>query len=88
MITFDDDFSEDIAYIVENDLLLTAVGKELKQLPNVSVVYDAKIKEYVLPVEDDCKVILEDGTTYDTNLLVSFFNQMLLFYSFSDEKFI
>lgn len=73
MITFDyDDLLETIAYIVENDTVLGAVGKEVVKT-NVKVVNEAKVKSYVLPRDSDSftKVNLENGNSYTCNLLVS-----------------
>lgn len=65
--------SEILAYIVENDVLLAAVGKELCNTKNVTVVNEAKIKSYRMPQETDevVKVDMENGTTYTCRLLVS-----------------
>ncbi|KAF2897094.1 hypothetical protein ILUMI_09075 [Ignelater luminosus] len=73
MITFNhDELSEMVAYIVENDVLLAAVGKELEQLQNVTTINEAKIKEYQLPKkhEDTSTINMEDGTTYTCNVLL------------------
>lgn len=74
MITFEhDNLVETVAYIVENDLLLSAVTKVVKDIPNVTVVNEAKIKDYKLPKEFDntVEVIMENGDSYTCNLLVS-----------------
>ena len=62
-----------MAYIVENDVLLSAVNKEMEEATeNVTVVYQAKIKGYQLPQENTkVRVDLENGTSYFCNLLVS-----------------
>lgn len=71
MITLNDDCSETAAYIVENDLLLNSVGKELSNLSNLSVVHNAKIAEYHLPLESEfSNVKLENGNSYQGKLLV------------------
>lgn len=71
MIAFNEDCIETTAYIVENDLLLAAVGKELQNLPNVSVIYGAKIKDYHLPLENETSTVkLENGNSYNGTLLV------------------
>ncbi|KAK7866922.1 hypothetical protein R5R35_001661 [Gryllus longicercus] len=74
MITFtsDEKFS-DIAYIVENDLILASVTKQLKHLNNVSIQYGAKVKNCVLPQSgssEQVSVELEDGTELKCSLLV------------------
>lgn len=73
MITFNhEELNDVLAYIVENDVLLAAVGDELKKVPNVTVVNEAKIRSYGLPKdkEEVTKVDLENGTSYTCNLLV------------------
>lgn len=75
MITFNhDDLSEVLAYIVENDVLLASVEKELKQIQNVTVINEARIKSYGLPDEKQeiTRVELENGTSFSCKLLVSF----------------
>lgn len=75
MITFDnDDLLETVAYVVENDTLLGAVGKEVVKT-NVQVVNEAKVKSYVLPRDSGSftKVNLENGNNYTCKLLVSDF---------------
>lgn len=74
VITFNNpDLSEPVAYVVENDLLLHAVGKELADLKNVTVMYETKAKEYLLPKleEDITSVVLTNGQSYNCDLLVS-----------------
>jgi ubiquinone biosynthesis monooxygenase Coq6 len=76
MITFShDDMVEDIAYIVENDVLLAAVNREIQKLAgNLTVIYDAKIKGYELPQRhgktSDVRVHLERGSSYTCSLLI------------------
>lgn len=75
MITFDNDnLIEHVAYIVENDLLLSAVDKIVKEMPNVTVVHEAKIKDYNLPniTGNRAEVILNNDQKYHCSLLVSF----------------
>ena len=80
-ITFgDSEHSEHVSYIVENDLLLAAVTEEAKNINNLDVLYDAKIKCYGLPEyhENLVKIHLENGTAYTCDLLVSFFIYLYL----------
>lgn len=73
MITFNnDDLSEVEAYIVENDLLLAAVGQELRKVENVTVINEAKVKSIQLPLDKSgvVAVNLEDGSTFQCKLLV------------------
>ncbi|PSN45979.1 Ubiquinone biosynthesis monooxygenase COQ6, partial [Blattella germanica] len=69
-------YCKDVAYIVENDVLLSAVNKQIELLAeNVTVLYQAKIKDYELPQNDrslnNVNIKMEDGSTYTCNLLVS-----------------
>jgi hypothetical protein len=77
MITFShDDMVEDVAYIVENDVLLAAVNREVQKLAgNLTVISAATIKGYELPQHhgktNDVRVHLENGSSYICSLLVS-----------------
>ncbi|KAJ8985966.1 hypothetical protein NQ317_010724, partial [Molorchus minor] len=71
-ITFGDEkSSENVSYIVENDVLLAAVNEELKKIKNVDVVYGIKVKDYHLPEIDETivQISIEDGTKYTCDLL-------------------
>ncbi|XP_013184452.2 ubiquinone biosynthesis monooxygenase COQ6, mitochondrial [Amyelois transitella] len=65
---------DDVAYIVENDLLLHAVNTELSSpsVKNVNIVYGAKIAGYELTKQTSSgsKVKLENGDTYLCDLLI------------------
>ncbi|KAJ8713975.1 hypothetical protein PYW08_007595 [Mythimna loreyi] len=71
---------DDVAYIVENDVMLHAINTELTETKNknVNIVYDAKIASYQLPRQDDSKsspksrVVMANGDTYTCQLLVSY----------------
>lgn len=77
VITFSHDgMVEDIAYIVENDVLLAAVNRQIQELTgNLTVIHQAKIKGYKLPqlcgTANDVRVHLENGSSYISSLLVS-----------------
>lgn len=69
---------DDLAYIVENDLLLHAVNTELmsSDIRNVKIVYGAKIAEYQLAKgtmesSTDNLVKMSNGDVYACQLLVS-----------------
>jgi hypothetical protein len=82
-ITFDNDnLDKPVAYIVENDLLLDAVRREIPD--SLEVVYQSKIQSCRPPEEDqDCvTVCLESGARYTCDLLVSQFNKLKLQLSF------
>lgn len=73
MITFNEDLShKELAYIVENDLLLHAVNKQLSEKENVSVIYESKITDIKLPKTsmEFVTVQLQSGKQYKTRLLV------------------
>ncbi|KAJ8960297.1 hypothetical protein NQ318_004023 [Aromia moschata] len=71
-ITFGDETSsENVSYIVENDLLLAAANEELKDTGNVDILYGAKVKDYHLPEyhEKNVQISTEDGRKYSCDLL-------------------
>ncbi|KAK4885132.1 hypothetical protein RN001_001403 [Aquatica leii] len=73
MISFNhEEVSNVAAHIVENDLLIYAVGKELCCLKNVEVKNQVKIKEFVLPQQPSQNVFvhLNEGETFTCNLLL------------------
>lgn len=75
MITFNDDhLSEELAYIVENDLLLHAVDKQLAEKKSVKVINNAKIENVTLSniLGIDSRVELQNGEQFNAKLLVSF----------------
>lgn len=74
MITFNEDhLSEELAYIVENDLVLHAVNTQLSQKQNVTVNYESKIIDIKLPKTSTefASVQLQTGRRYAARLLVS-----------------
>lgn len=74
MITFNEDYlAEEMAYIVENDLLIHALNKQLSKKNNVTVIYDSKVAEIKLPKTSaqDAVVQLQSGKQYTSKLLVS-----------------
>lgn len=74
MITFNKkDYSEIIAYIVENDLIIASSKDIASKCDNVTILYEAKIEDYKLPKshEDTVEVKTSVGGTYTCNLLVS-----------------
>ncbi|KAI8425113.1 hypothetical protein MSG28_006964 [Choristoneura fumiferana] len=66
---------EDVAYIVENDVLQHAVNTELtsSEIKNVEIIYGAKISGYELPTNNttDSLVKMNNGDVYSCRLLVS-----------------
>ncbi|KAL7298584.1 hypothetical protein TKK_0008355 [Trichogramma kaykai] len=74
MITFNEDHLEDdLAYIVENDLLLHAVDTILSGKNSVKVINNAKIDDIILSntTGADSRLHLESGESFRTKLLVS-----------------
>lgn len=77
MITFNEDhLSDEFAYIVENDLILHAVQKQVSAKPSVNVIYNSKVQNLELSTDSykSSTVVLEDGTKYKAKLLVSVFH--------------
>ncbi|KAG7298001.1 hypothetical protein JYU34_018761 [Plutella xylostella] len=77
LITFSSSeiMDDDVAYIVENDVLLHAVNTELKspEVSNVNVVYGAKIANYELPkTASDSRSLVRmgNGDVYSCQLLI------------------
>lgn len=66
--------TDKVSYIVENDLLLAAVGEEAAKCDNLKVQYDAKVKDYQLPDFHGkvSSITLENGQQYTCDLLVRF----------------
>lgn len=74
MITFNEEhLAEELAYIVENDLLLHAVDRELSSKDSVDVVHGAKVEDILLPDQQgqDARITLQNGQRFKTKLLVS-----------------
>ncbi|XP_055603260.1 ubiquinone biosynthesis monooxygenase COQ6, mitochondrial [Uranotaenia lowii] len=73
LITFNyDDLSENIAWIVENDVLLGSVYQQLEQVKNVEIRYGAKVEECVLMRDgaNRSKVRLSNGDLVGCELLI------------------
>ncbi|XP_038206682.1 ubiquinone biosynthesis monooxygenase COQ6, mitochondrial [Zerene cesonia] len=75
MITFSssDMLDDDVAYIVENDVLLHAINTVLnKSATNVDTVYQAKIDDYELSSAErnETAVIMNNGDIYSCDLLI------------------
>ena len=81
MITFNNsDMSEPLAYIVENDVILAAIMRALKNVKNqVEIRYETNATAFNLPGRGDSKeakmpyvkLNLNDGSVLKTKLLVS-----------------
>lgn len=73
MITFNhDNFIGDVAYIVENDVLVHSILKELEPFENITVKNDAKIDKVQLERDGVTygKVQLTSGEDFSAELLV------------------
>ncbi|KAK3915313.1 Ubiquinone biosynthesis monooxygenase COQ6, mitochondrial [Frankliniella fusca] len=74
LISFsDEEMSRPIAYIIENDLMQWALTKRLTDIPNCSVRYSAKIKDYVLPKSSSSsepEIILDSDEKFSCSLLI------------------
>lgn len=76
MITFNhDDFLGDVAYIVENEVLLYAIDREIAQNENVQVQNEARVDRIRLKCNGCAQneVHLKSGEVFTTDLLVSNF---------------
>lgn len=74
MIVFNEDhLADEIAYIVENDLVLHAVDKQLEEKEKINVIYSSKVENIKLPKMsgEDAEIQLQNGKKYRTKLLVS-----------------
>lgn len=60
---------EEIAYIVENDLIVQSATKEFDKMSNVTVRYGTRVKDLIISDELP-RIILQDGSTIDCNLLI------------------
>lgn len=68
------DLSENVAYIVENDLVLDSLTREAKKLTDqVDIIYQTKVVQYNLPTRENslAQVVLDNGSTISTDLIVS-----------------
>jgi len=68
------DLSKDIAYIVENDLVVDSLTREVKKLTGrVDIVYQTKVSQYNLPSSESSQaiVVLDNGSEISTELMVS-----------------
>lgn len=71
-ITFNhDNFSDNVAYIIENDLILDSVYKQLGSVENVHIKNSAKIENVDLENAITRCVKLEGGDEFTCDLLVS-----------------
>ena len=67
-----------MGYLVENNVLITALEMELEKLrSNVDVLYKTKLKKFRIPPPASsespwAEIVLEDGQEFSTRLLVNF----------------
>lgn len=66
-------FSDNVACIVENDLMLEGMYRQLNDLPNVNIMNEAKIDYCLLPKDgaEKSEVTLKSGEKFTCDLLVS-----------------
>ena len=68
------DLSEDVSYIVENDLILDGLTRETRKCSenNITINYQSRIASYELPKYGNglAKVVLADGSQFSANLVV------------------
>ena len=80
------DLSEEIAYIVENDLILNSLAHETENVPGkLEIRYQTRIADYGLPQEEEkpAQVTLNDGTSLSADLIVSISLISVYAYNFS-----
>ncbi|XP_011057251.1 PREDICTED: ubiquinone biosynthesis monooxygenase COQ6 [Acromyrmex echinatior] len=73
VITFNEDFScKELAYVIENDLLLHAINKQLSKKENVTLIYNSKVADVKLLKTgiEFVTIQLQSGEQYRTRLLV------------------
>lgn len=70
---FDNNAGEPVAYIVENDILINAVEKQLKNFSNVTVMNGMGVEQYKLPRDssEGVELLMTNGDSISCNLLVS-----------------
>ncbi|KAI9560575.1 hypothetical protein GHT06_011523 [Daphnia sinensis] len=66
------DLSEEIAWIVENNVIQDSLMKELQHKNQVDVQYQSKVIHYRLPnhADDAVQVTLENGSHFTTDLII------------------
>lgn len=71
-INFMNETTEPVAYIVENDVILDALYNQLKELPNVKILNEVRVKNCKLPSKLESKALVElnTGKILSCNLLV------------------
>ncbi len=86
MITFsNDDMSEDLACLVENDVILEGILRQLEPLESqIEIRHNSLVKQYKLPQNNRsssntrwAQVILNNGDHVQARLLVCFQNYFL-----------
>ncbi|XP_060524848.1 ubiquinone biosynthesis monooxygenase COQ6, mitochondrial [Cylas formicarius] len=72
-ITFGDSEEDNVSYVVENDVILQSVSEEIKNVPNVNVMYDSKVKKYDLPIltENVVTVTMDNDDVFTCELLLA-----------------
>lgn len=74
IITFNEDlYDTEVAFIVENDLLVHAVSERLSEKPAAQTLYETRVDKVFLPSKraDNSKIILDSGKEVEAKLLVS-----------------
>ncbi|XP_018310789.1 ubiquinone biosynthesis monooxygenase COQ6, mitochondrial [Mycetomoellerius zeteki] len=74
VITFNENLlCKELAYIVENDLLIHAINKQLAEKENVTLIYNSKVAnvELLQTGVEFVTIQLQSGEQYRTRLLVS-----------------
>jgi 2-polyprenyl-6-methoxyphenol hydroxylase-like FAD-dependent oxidoreductase len=69
-------FSESVACIVENDLMLEGMYKQIESLPNVHIKNESRLESCLLPRDSGAnqnEIVLKTGEKFTCDLLVSYF---------------
>lgn len=68
----ENDLSNPLAYIVENDLILDAVYEQLKDMHNVIILNQSRVEKVILNEQNSHSpsVILKTGETFSSDLLI------------------
>lgn len=75
VITFNEDlYDTEVAFIVENDLLVHAVSERLSESASAQTLYETKVDKVLIPTRhaETSKITLNSGREIEARLLVSF----------------
>ena len=70
MINFKSDEPDNLAIIVENDLIQASLTQTLKNYDNLNVFYSTEVKDINKDDQDFVQLKLSDGSIINTKLLI------------------